>query len=115
MKPLIAVAQIVIALSVYFVWVTRLTNVEREFREYGLSDIVRNAVGAAKMSAAALLLAGLWYPGLVLPAALVMAGFMLCAQYFHFRVRHPISKYVPSFVLLLLSVAVAVASRTPVG
>lgn len=115
MKVLIAAAQIVIAVSVYFVWVTRLPNVEREFREYGLSDLVRNAVGAAKMSAAAFLLAGLWYPGLVLPAAVVMAGFMACAQVFHFRVRHPVSKYLASFVLLLLSIGVAAATRNAAG
>jgi hypothetical protein len=115
MALLVAAAQIVIAASVFFVWIVRLPNVEGEFREYGLSDVVRNAVGAAKMSAAALLLAGLWYPGLVLPAALVMAGFMLCAQVFHVRVRHPMSKYVASFVLLVLSLAVAFAARNPAG
>jgi hypothetical protein len=115
MPVLVAAAQIVIAVSVFFVWVVRLPNVEREFLEYGLSDIVRNAVGAAKMSAAALLLAGLWYPVLVFPAALVMAGFMLCAQYFHVRVRHPLSKYVASFVLLVLSLGVAFAARNPAG
>lgn len=115
MESLVAAAQVVIAVSVFFVWVVRLPNVEAEFREYGLSDIVRNAVGAAKMSAAALLLAGLWYPGLVFPAAVVMAGFMLCAQYFHLRVRHPLTKYVASFVLLVLSLGVAVAARNHVG
>ncbi len=111
MEPLVAVAQVVVALSVLFVWVVRLPNVEKEFTEYGLSDVVRNAVGAAKISAAALLLAGLWYPGLVLPAALTMAVFMLFAQYFHFRVRHPASKYVASLVLLLLSLFVAWSAR----
>jgi hypothetical protein len=115
MALLVAAAQIVIAVSVFFVWIVRLANVEREFREYGLSDIVRNAVGAAKMSAAALLLAGLWYPGLVVPAAFVMAAFMMCAQYFHIRVRHPVSKYVASFVLLVLSLAVALGARNLAG
>lgn len=115
MESLVAAAQIAIAVAVFFVWVVRLPNVEAEFREYVLSDIVRNAVGAAKMSAAALLLAGLWAPALVLPSALVMAGFMLCAQYFHFRVRHPLSKYAASFVLLVLSLGVAYAARNTWG
>jgi uncharacterized membrane protein YsdA (DUF1294 family) len=44
-----------------------------------------------------------------------MAGFMLCAQVFHLRVRHPMSKYVASFVLLVLSLAVAFAARNPAG
>lgn len=111
MPSLVAAAQIIVALSVLFVWVIRLPNVEREFREYQLSDRVRNAVGAAKISAAAWLLAGLWYPGLILPAALVMAFFMLCAQYFHFRVKHPVAQYVASFVLLLLSLFLVWSTR----
>jgi hypothetical protein len=111
MSWVLAAVQIVVAVSVLFVWVIRLPNVEREFREYHLSDVVRNAVGAAKISAAALLLAGLWYPGLVLPAASVMACFMLCAQYFHFRARHPAAQYLASFVLLLLSLLLVWSAR----
>ncbi len=111
MQTLVAIAQVVIALSVIFVWVVRLPNVEQEFREYALADMVRNLVGAMKISAAALLLAGLWYPGLVFPAAVAMTFFMVAAQFFHFKVRHPASKYVASFVLLLLSAFVAFSSR----
>ncbi len=115
METIVAVAQVIIAVSVIFVWVVRLPNVEREFKEYALSDVVRNLVGATKISASALLLAGLWYEGLVFPAAAVMTFFMVCAQYFHFKVRHPMVKYVPSFVLLLLSLYVAYASRSAVA
>jgi len=115
MESLVTVAQVIVAVAVLYVWVFRFENVKREFTEYGLSDLVRSAVGAAKISAAAWLLAGLWYPGLVFPAALVMAGFMVCAQFFHFRVRHPASKYVASFVLLLLSLFVAASARGVLG
>lgn len=115
METIVAVAQVIIAVSVIFVWVVRLPNVEREFKEYALSDVVRNLVGATKISASALLLAGLWYPGLVFPAAAVMVFFMVCAQYFHFKVRHPFVKYVPSLVLLLLSLFVAFSSRGAVA
>ena len=55
METFIALAQLIIAGSVFFVWVSRLPNVEREFREYQLSDLVRNAVGASKIAAATLL------------------------------------------------------------
>lgn len=110
MGTTVAAAQLAIALSVYFVWVARLSNVEREFREYHLPDLVRNLVGAIKIAAATLLVAGLWFPALVFPAAVTMGGFMVCAQYFHFKVRHPVAKYVPSFVLLVLCVYVAVSA-----
>lgn len=110
MGTTVAAAQLAIALSVFFVWVARLSNVEREFREYHLPDLVRNLVGAIKIAAATLLVAGLWFPALVFPAAVTMGGFMVCAQYFHFKVRHPVAKYVPSFVLLVLCVYVAVSA-----
>jgi len=110
MRITVAFAQLVIACSVFFVWVTRLSNVEREFREYHLSDIVRNLVGAAKIAAATLLVAGLWFPALVFPAAVTMGGFMVVAQYYHFKVRHPVVKYVPSFALLVLCAYVAVSA-----
>jgi len=110
MGTTVAVAQVAIALSVMFVWVTRLSNVEREFREYHLPDLVRNLVGVTKIAAATLLVAGLWFPALVFPAAVTMGAFMLCAQYFHFKVRHPVAKYLPSFVLLVMCVHVAMSA-----
>lgn len=107
MLKLAICAQIVIALSVTFVWIIRLSNVQSEFREYGLPDLVRDSVGAAKIALATLLIVGIWYPPPVLFAALVMAFLMLSAQVFHFRAKHPWPKYVPSFVLLLLSLFVS--------
>ena len=38
-----------------------------------------------------------------------MAFLMLCAQLAHIKVRNPWHKYVPSFLLLLLSLFVAAA------
>ena len=52
---------------------------------------------------------GIWYPRLVLVPALLMAFLMLCAQLAHVKVRNPFVKYVPSFLLLLLSLFVAAA------
>lgn len=106
-----AVAQVVIAISVIFVWVFRFENITREFREYGIPDLVRNAVGAAKIAAATLLLAGLWYPSLVFAPAVGMAVLMACAQIAHVRARHAWLKYAASFFLLLLSVYVALMAR----
>lgn len=102
MYRLAIVAQIVIALSVVFVWVPHFQNVVNEFHEYKLSDGIRTLVGATKISLATLLIAGIWYPALVLIPAILMAGLMACALGAHFSVRHAWQKYVPSFVLLLL-------------
>lgn len=100
-------AQIIIALSIAFVWIVRLDNVIGEFKEYRLPDLVRNLVGATKISLSTLLVVGIWFPSLVLYPALLMAFLMLCAQVAHFSVRHPWRKYMPSLALLLLSLFVA--------
>lgn len=107
MNSYAAAAQIVIALSIAVVWVGRFDNIVKEFRQYGLPDVVRNLVGAAKISLATLLVAGIWYPSLVLVPALVMAFLMLCAQGAHFSVRNPVHKFLPSLGLMLLSLFVA--------
>ena len=107
MYKLTIAAQVVIALSVYFVWVLHFGNVVKEFHEYRLSDLTRSAVGAIKMSLSALLLVGIWYPSMVLIPALIMAFLMLCAQFFHARASHTWVRYAPSLGLLLLSLFVA--------
>ena len=99
-------AQWVIALAIAFVWIIRLPNIVKEFNEYGLSDLIRNTVGAAKICLATLLITGIWYPRLVPASALLMALLMLCAQIAHFRAKHSWRRYMPSLGLLLLSLFV---------
>lgn len=101
------IAQVIVALSVILVWTVRLDVVVAEFREYDLPDLVRNLVGATKIALGTLLITGIWYPRLVLVPAVVMAFLMFCAQIAHFKVRHRVTKYMPSLALLMLCVFVA--------
>ncbi len=101
------VAQLVVAVSILVVWVGRFDNIVKEFKQFGYPDLLRNSVGAAKISLATLLVAGIWYPALVLVPALLMAFLMLCAQATHFKVKNPLIKFIPSLVLLLLSLFIA--------
>ena len=107
MLTLAVCAQVIIACSIALVWVARFPNVVKEFHEYGLPDAVRTVVGAAKISLATLLIAGIWYPALVFIPALLMALLMACAQVAHVRAHHTWDKYVPSLALLVLSLFVA--------
>lgn len=107
MDRLAVAAQVLIAVSVVYVWVFRYDNIVREFREYGLSDLFRTMVGAAKIALSTLLIVGIWHPELVLVPALAMAALMAGAQVSHFRARHAFLAFVPSLVLLLLSLFVA--------
>jgi hypothetical protein len=107
MDQLSNVTQVVIALSIAFVWVARFDNIVREFHEYGYSDTFRSAIGAAKIALATLLVVGIWFPAPVVGAALGMAALMAGAQWSHVRARHGWQKFVPSLVLLVLSLFVA--------
>lgn len=110
MENFIILAQIIVAASVYYVWIFRYFNVIKEFNQFGLSDVIRNFVGASKISLSALLLAGIWFSDLVFIAAVGMAFFMVCAQFFHFKAKNPFMQRLPSLLLLLLCVFIVMAS-----
>jgi hypothetical protein len=103
------IAQLVIALSVGYVWIFRFDNIVKEFKQYGLSDLTRNMVGASKIALATLLVAGIWFPALVFIPALLMAFLMASAQFFHFKVKNPWLKHIPSLLLLAVSLYVALS------
>ena len=107
MDKIALASQLIVAFSVLFVWVFRFDNIIKEFKQYGLSDLVRNMVGASKISLSALLIAGVFYPGLVLFSSLGMAFFMFCAQLAHIKVRNPLIKFIPSLLFLVLSLFIA--------
>ena len=107
MEKIAIYSQIVIAVSVINVWVFRFDNIVKEFKQYGLSDTLRNIVGAFKISLSTLLIVGIFYEDVILVSSLSMAFLMICAQIAHIKARNPLMKYVPSFILLLLSLLVA--------
>jgi hypothetical protein len=103
MLTILLISKLILAFSILVVWVFRFENIVLEFQQYGLSNLTRTAVGSLKISLATLLVASIWYPDLVLVPAALMAALMLSAQYFHFRVRNPFHKYLPSIGLFCLS------------
>lgn len=110
MENIVYLAQVVLALSVAYVWIFRFHNVLKEFDLFKLSDVTRNFVGVSKISLATILMVGIWYPDLVLIPSILMASFMLSAQYFHFKVKNPFKKHLPSLLLLILCAFIALSS-----
>ena len=104
------IAQLFVALSIGYVWIFRFDNIVKEFKQYGLSDLTRSIVGAAKIILSTLLVAGIWYPALVVIPALLMAFLMVSAQFFHFRIGNPWQKHIPSLLLLILCLFIASVS-----
>jgi len=107
MDKIVLAAQLIVAFSVLYVWIFRFENIIIEFKQYGLSDLIRNIVGASKISLSALLIAGIFYPGLILFSSLSMAFFMFCAQLAHIKVKNPWVKFIPSLIFLILSLLIA--------
>jgi len=110
MENLLSLAQLVVALSVAYVWIFRYDNVVKEFKQFGLNELTRNIVGASKIALATLLVAGIWYPSLVQISSVLMGLFMIAAQYFHFKIKNPFSKHLPSLILLMLCAIIALLS-----
>jgi hypothetical protein len=110
MEKLLIVSQITVATSVIIVWVFRRKNIIIEFEEYGISDTIRDIVGAVKISLATILILGIWHKEFLILSSLSMAFLMICAQYYHFKVRNNFKKFVPSLALLLLCLFIAAKS-----
>jgi len=115
------VAQAVAAAWILNVWFNRFdkdtgyrggdaTNMREEFQEYGLSENVMYAAGAAKVSLAMLMLAGLLKPRLTRPASSGLAAFMVGAIVMHLKVKDPIKRMAPAITVLSLSSLAAIAS-----
>ena len=109
----IELTQLVVAISVLFVWTFRFDNVAKEFNQFNLSNAVRSMVGTSKIALATLLIIGIWHAELVLYASILMGGFMLAAQFFHWKVKNPLIKKIPSFVFLVLCAWIATTANSP--
>jgi len=105
MENIAILAQLIVSISVIIVWVFRYDNIVEEFKHYGISDLLRNIVGASKISLATILIVGICYEmsDLLVASSLGMAFLMICAQYSHIKVKNPWIKFVRSFILLVLS------------
>jgi uncharacterized membrane protein YphA (DoxX/SURF4 family) len=120
-------AQTAAALWILNVWFNRFnkdtgyrggnaTNMKEEFEEYGLSETTMYAVGAAKVSLAGLMLAGLVAPRVSRPASIGLAMFMLGAIGMHIKVGDPVKRYLPAlsvFSLATISALLNGSDRSP--
>ena len=113
MEKLTILAQLIVSVSVIIVWVFRRDNITLEFKQYGLSKLSQNIVGAIKISLATILTLGAWYLEIkdaVIISSLLMAFLMICAQYYHVKVSNPFPKFIPSIALLILCLFIAATS-----
>jgi len=121
MNTLILMIQITVALGLLNVWFLRFNRstpyrggdartMSEEFAAYGLPPWSVAAIGTLKVGAALALLAGIWLPGLVLPAALLIVVLMIGAVSMHLKIGDRFSKAVPALVMLILSSVITAAA-----
>lgn len=106
MNTILLAMKILVATSIYFVWVVRYDNIVKEFKEYGLPDWLRDLTGILKMTFAAMLLFSTPENALDAIGSLGIAGLMLCAQITHFRTGTSGFRRLPSLVLLIISLII---------
>jgi hypothetical protein len=116
-----AVLQLVVGLGLLNVWLVRsksateyrggsATSLREEFAVYGLPSFAFPVVGILKVSAAVVLIAGVWLELPVQLAAAVIAALMVGAILMHVKVSDPIKRAVPATIMLALSAAIIVLS-----
>ncbi|GAC1648905.1 MAG: hypothetical protein NVS4B3_05150 [Gemmatimonadaceae bacterium] len=123
MHRIIIVCQIAAALGLLNVWLPRFNrptpyrganaqSMRAEFAAYGLPAWFVVVVGVLKVGSALALIAGLWYPNIVRPTALLIVVLMLGALSMHFKVGDPLRKYVPAAGMLALALTLVVGSTS---
>ncbi len=118
METVVQVIQVLIALGIVNVWIVRFgkptpfrcgnaKNMKEEFAAYGLPAWFMYVIGFLKLICALGLLVGLWYPSYTRPAAVGLSILMAGAVSMHYKARDPMEKWIPSIIMLLLSLFVA--------
>jgi hypothetical protein len=114
---LIQILQIVVALGLLNVWVLRYSkatefrggaskNLKEEFQAYGLPTWVHYLVGALKLGSALLLLFGLWDARPIPFASGTVGLLMVGALAMHLKIRDPMKKSIPAFLMFLMSATI---------
>lgn len=116
-----AILQVILGLGLLNVWILRAssatsyrggsaTSLREEFEAYGLPTWTFYLVGLLKVSCAGMLLAGLWFPESIVPAAAVIALLMVGALAMHAKVKDPAIRSLPAFLMLAMSASLVALS-----
>lgn len=116
------ILQCAVALGLLNVWLLRANRgtpyrggnaetMRQEFSAYGLPPLAMYLVGTLKVGAALCLVAGIWWPSLVFPAALLIAILMVGAVAMHVKVHDPAQKSLPAMALLVICGVICFLAR----
>jgi uncharacterized membrane protein YphA (DoxX/SURF4 family) len=114
---LASLLQLIVGLGLLNVWLVRgrsatsyrggaAQTLQAEFTAYGLPGFAFYVVGALKIGAAIVLIAGVWIALPVRAAAGLVAALMIGAVAMHLKVGDPLMKSLPAALMLALSAAI---------
>jgi len=103
---LTGIMQVVIAVSVYYVWGLNFADMKAHWAEYRLPDWLRVTTCLGKLTAGVLLILGAIERDYAVPAASLMGLLMTCAFAIHLQTKSPWRETAPSLILLTLCVSV---------
>ena len=117
MTELTILSQVIVGCVVLSVWTFRYNRatawrggeartMQEEFETYGLSRWVLGLTRVTKISLAVMIMVGIWFTQLAIPAALAMAALMTVAVAMHIKVGDAWTKSAPAFTMLLLCLLV---------
>jgi len=113
--------QLIVAIGIYNVWIVRFakptkwrggtaTDMKSEFEAYGVPMWFMMVIGFSKVTLATTLIAGIWFPFVVGPAAIGMTALMSGAIGMHIKVKDPLMKSLPAFTVFSLSLFLVLVS-----
>lgn len=105
--PDVAIAlQILVAASVFFVWVVRYPNIVVEFERWKFPEWFRDSLGIVKLTLAMMLLIGIDRPQFAIVGGVGLGLLMLAAFATHFQFKTALIKRLPSLTLLVISILI---------
>ena len=118
MRTVMIILQIAAALGLLNVWLLRFNrrtayrgggagSMTEEFAAYGLPAWFAYLIGALKVGSALALIAGIWFPAVVLPAAALVCVLMVGALAMHARIGDPLTKSLPALGMLALCLCIS--------
>ena len=108
LNTLLFLSKVLLAVSLFFVWVIRYENIKREFIDYKLPKWLRDLVGILKLSFSAMILSN--DKNLVTIGCLGIICLMIGAIVTHFRVGNPFIKILPATSLSFLCAIILYSS-----
>jgi len=118
MEYVLIALQLIVALSLLNVWLIQsgkptkwrggnAQNIVEEFKVYGLPVWMCYFVGILKVAGALMLIAAIWIPEVLKPAAIGLAVLLFGSIIMHIKIKDPLYKSIPAFIFLVICLFLA--------